>query len=269
MGVISGDPAKSIKSFQPLADYLASHLGEFGIGVGSVKVAPDVQTMTNWLKSGDVDLFFESPYVAMLVSDQAGAQPILRRWKGGIAEYGAVIFTRADSGLASVSDLKDHMMAAEGPDSTSAYLLPVAYLITAGMNPVEKPEPTSAVAKDEAGYVFSGADENTIQWVINGKVAAGAVNKPTYLEIPEETRAALTILAETEALPRHIVLARSGMDATSLKAIKTVLLGMGDTAETKAILQQFEKTAKFDEFPSETTTARMRELYQLVQSKSK
>ncbi len=269
LGVISGDPAKSIKSFQPLADYLATHLGEFGIGVGAVKVAPDVQTMTNWLKSGDVDLFFESPYVAMLVSDQAGAQPILRRWKGGIAEYNAVIFTRADSGLASLSDLKGHMMAAEGPDSTSAYLQPVAYLITAGMNPVEKPEPTSAVMKDEAGFVFSGADENTIQWVITGKVAAGAVNKPTYLEIPEETRAALTILAETEALPRHIVLARSGMEAALLKAVKTLLLSMGDTAETKAILQQCEKTAKFDEFPSEAATARMRELYQLVQSKSK
>jgi phosphonate transport system substrate-binding protein len=59
------------------------------------------------------------------------------------------------------------------------------------------------------------------------------------------------------------------MEAALLKAIKTLLLGMGDTAETQAILQQFEKTAKFDEFPSETTAARMRELYQLVQSKSK
>jgi len=267
LGLIENDPPTTIKTFQALADYLATHLGEFGIGVGVVKVAPDYETLAKWVKSGDVDLFFESPYLAMLLNEQIGAQPILRRWKGGIAEYNAVIFARTDSGLTSLPDLKGHMMAGESPESSSAYMLPVAYLITAGMNPVEKAQSDSAIAKDEIGYVFSGADDNTIQWVIGGKVAAGALNKPAYLEIPEETRAALTILAETENMPRHLVLARPGMDSALLKAVKTLLIDMGDTAETKAILQQAEETAKFDEFPTEATMARMRALYELIKSK--
>src|SRR3972149_1107605 len=58
---ISTDPAKSIKRFQPLADYLAERLGEQGIEAGEVKVAPDLETMVEWIAAGEVDLYFDSP----------------------------------------------------------------------------------------------------------------------------------------------------------------------------------------------------------------
>ena len=46
LGKVSDKPSEKIAEYQPLADYLAANLGNLGISTGKVKVAPDLDTMT-------------------------------------------------------------------------------------------------------------------------------------------------------------------------------------------------------------------------------
>lgn len=265
VGDISDEPIKTISKTQPFADYLATTLEKFEIGRGEVKVAPDMETMARWLKAGEVDLYMDSPYPALIVSQQSGAKPILRRWKDGIAQYYTVIFARADRGLQSLDDLKGKAIAFEEPFSTSAYLLPLGYLRKAGYQAMEIEPADATLPSDLIGYIFTGEDENTIQWVISGKVAAGAIDSATFERIPETTRAQLTILAETETVPRHLVLMTPQMEPQRQEAIAEILVKMDENPEAESILETFDETSQFDRLPGQDPLSPIRELYQQIQ----
>lgn len=267
IGDVTNQPAKKITRYQPLADYLAARLSQFGIGMGEVKVAPDVGTMAEFLKSGQVDLYFDSPYPAMIATNKSGSHAILRRWKGGDPTYHTVIFALKDRGIERSEDLQGKMMAFDDVTSTSGFVLPFVYLKETGLKLKEKDSATDEVGSDEVGYVFSKDDQNNIQWVISGKVDAAAVDYRSYLEIPEESRNAMVILGETEEVARHVVLVRSGLPPEQVEAIKQIMLDMDKTPEGKAVLEQFEETAKFDTFPTQKDIARMQELYEQVQNR--
>ncbi|RMG10317.1 MAG: phosphate/phosphite/phosphonate ABC transporter substrate-binding protein [Cyanobacteria bacterium J055] len=264
-GDISSEPIETISEAQPCADYLAAHLGEFGIGRGEVKVAPDMETMAQWLKTGEVDLYSDSPYPALIVSEESGAKPMLRRWKDGIAQYHTVIFARGDRGLQSLDDLNGKTIAFEENFSTSAYLLPLGYLRRAGYQAVEIESADATIPPDRIGYIFTGDDENSIQWVISGKVAAGAIDSATFERIPEATRAQLTILAETETVPRHMILMTPQMDSQRQEAIAEILVKMDENPEGKSILEGFDQTSQFDRLPGQDPLSPIRELYQQIQ----
>lgn len=265
---ISDAPTDIIESFQPMADYLAANLGEYGIQQGVVKVAPDIASMARLLESGEVDLYFDSPYPALFISDVSGAEPLLRRWKDGVSEYHAVIFTLASSGIETVEDLQGHMIAFDEAYSTSGYMLPMAHLVESGLNLSEKTGATASVADDEIGYLFSGDDDNSVQWVISSVVAAAAVDSATFAEIPEATRAQLRVIGETEPLPRHVLVVAPEMDPALKEAIRDLLTQMDQTEEGQAVLATFESTARIDEFPggAEQALARMRELFDIVEA---
>ncbi len=265
---ISDAPTKTTASFQPMADYLADHLAEHGIQEGVVRVAPDLDSMARLLESSEVDLYFDSPYPALFVSDVSGAEPVLRRWKDGVSEYHAVIFTLASSDIETVDDLQGHLIAFDEAYSTSGYMLPLAHLMEAGLTMTEKRAATASVADDEVGYLFSGDDDNSVQWVISSLVVAAAVDSATFAEIPEATRAQLRVIAETEALPRHVLVVGPHLDPALKDAIRSVLTTMHENEEGQEVLAAFQSTSQIDEFPGgvEQGLARMRELFDMVES---
>ena len=180
---VSDDPVEKIEEFTPLADYLAANLAEQGIGVGEVKVAPDLETMVDWLQKGEVDIYFDSTYPTIVVGEASGAYPILRRWKGGVGEYNSVIAVRADSDLKTLDDLNGHMIGFEDESSSSGYFMPLTYLLSNGMNMELNQVPDANVDAEEVGYVFTGDDENTVEWVFTGKVDAGAIQSTDFDEL--------------------------------------------------------------------------------------
>lgn len=268
IGDISDEPAETIEGTQPLADFLAAQLADQGITQGEVKIAPDLNTMIQWMKDGEVDLYFDSPYPALIISQETGATPILRRLKYGVDQYHSVFITKADSELNNLADLSGKMVAFEEAFSTSGYMLPLAYLIENGMNPSLKSSLETAVSEDEVGYVFSTADNTTIQWLISGKVLVGVIDNVTFSRLPEETQAELKIIAATEDVPRQLVLVGADISQPLSDSIREALLAMDETEAGQEALDIF-LTTKFDEFPdgAQKSLERMGELYALVQEK--
>jgi phosphonate transport system substrate-binding protein len=266
LGDISDDPAEVIEGSQPLADYLASQLGEYGITEGRVRIVSSTEEMVQLLENGEVDLYFDSTYPATLVSDAAGARIILRRWRFGVEEYQSVIFASKASGITSIDQLPGHMVAMDAPYSTSGFVLPSVLLIENGFKLTGKERYDDPVAGDEIGFVFSYDDENTLQWVLNGFTAAGVTDDFHFdVDFPRDAADQLVELARTESTPRQVAVIRSGLDEELVQAIVRVLTTMHETEAGVAALEPFQ-TSKFDEFPEgiESATARMREMMELV-----
>lgn len=265
----SDDPTGKVEQFTPLADYLASNLSEFGIEEVAIRIAPDLETMSFWMANGDVDLYYDSPYPTMIVSDESGAEVLLRRWRDGSPVYHSVFFTRADSPLETIENLNGQLIAFDHIASSSGFMLPMSYLISQDITPIEAAIGAD-VAADQVGYVFTNDDDNTIQWVISGRVGVGVVDNLTYVnDIPEEIRENLRILAETEEIPRQVMLANPDLDPELRAAVVELLTELDEAEEGQAILEILE-TDQFDVFPDGPDSAfeGIREAHELVVGQS-
>lgn len=268
IGSISDEPAKELKLFLPVVNYLATQLQTAGVEKGNAIVAQNINHMGQLIRDGKVDIYIDSPFPTLEVSQLSGSRPLLRRWKKGIDSYFSVVFVREDSGIKSVEDLAGKVVAFEEPFSTSSYFLPKASLNKIGMELVAVSDPKTPVNADQIGYMFSDDDENTLVWVLRKRVQAGAMSYVKFKKLADKQKKKLTIVHSTVEVPRHIVSFRDGLDPALVLQIKNILLQMHESEEGRQILKQFKKTARFDEFPDGVDAALdpLRELYVYIRT---
>jgi len=252
LGSISAEPAAEVKKIAPFITYLAKQLLAEGIDQGKVIVARSIPEMASFLREGRVDLHIDSPFPAMAVSHLSGSKFLLRRWKKGIGEYRTVIFTRKDSGIARLEDLRGKIISFEEPFSTSGYFLPKVMLLQRGLHPTAQKGFSERVGSGEVGYRFSYADETTMVWVLKGIVAAGAMDNQSYLRQAGRDVEQLQVLHESNLVPRQIVSYRGDLSAPLLARIKDILLRMDQSEEGKKVLQDYEQTTRFDELSEQS-----------------
>ena len=250
IGSISTSVKEEIQDFQPFADYLAAHLAGHGITAGRVLVASGVDEMVDRLSAGEVDLYIDSPLTAAQIGRQSGAEPMLRRWKKGVAEYHSVFVTLAGSGIDGLDDLKNRVVAFDDPFSSSGYLVPKAMLLKRGYQVVEVKAADSTPPEGAIGYVFSNDDMNTMFWLLKRRVDAG-VTSPSFLKefTSKLGEGKFSVFARSMSMPRHVVMRRGDLDPTLTAAITEVLLGMEHDAEGRRVLKDFQETTRFDRFP--------------------
>lgn len=255
IGAISHKAKKHIEFSQPLADYLAENLKDFGYTHGKVVVAKNVAQMSEMLRAGQVDLVSETVFSALEL-EEAGAEMFLRRWKNGVGFYSSLIFVRQGRGLSSLDDLKGRTIVFEDRESTSGYFLPASLLINRGYELVELSSLSETAPHDKIGYVFAKEILNTANeisissWVFRGVVDAGAFSSVNWNEdedLPDQFRKRLTILHESLPFPRGIMLIRPGMSAPLKAAIKELLLTAEQSDTGTAALRRYQKTRRFDE----------------------
>ena len=169
----------------------------------------------------------------------------------------------AISGIVRLEDLRGKIIAFEDPGSTSGYFLPKLFLLKKGFSVVEKPSAGAKVSDREIGYIFADTYQNIASLVLQNKVAAGAFSSDDYASVDVSSKASISILGESESVPRHLVSVRKDLPEPVAKRLKEILLGMHQNDEGKTILRQTDGTTQFDLLPGGEESGRRKlvELY--------
>jgi phosphonate transport system substrate-binding protein len=260
LGIISEINRTQIADhFSDFVGYLAAKLTPASDIEGRVVIAPTPFQLARLIEQKKVDFYMESPYPTYLVNDVHGvAKLLLRRWKGGMAEYRSLIFTRRNGEINRLEDLKGKVFVFEDPESTSGHFLPKSFLTRKGFKFTDKRRFDPYASPTNIGYLFAYSQEKLVDWVLTKKAAAGAFSDGDFARLGEKKRSDLTILAQTEPLPRHFISVRKDFAPELVDRLEKILLSMHENDQGRRILKKTDDTTKFDLLPEGNAGLRRR-----------
>ena len=260
LGLVSEINKSAIEEhFRDFVRYVSRRIAPGAEAGAKVVIAPTPFELAKLLEQRRVDFYMESVYPTYTVNYVHGAgKTLLRRWKGGQAEYQSLIFTKRDSGIKQLADLRGKTMIFEDPGSSSGYLMPKLFLSRNGYKLVEKKGYDPNAAPTEILYSFAYLRSKLIEAVLTKQVAAGAISDDDYNGLDEKRKSEMVILAHTERLPRHLVSVRSDLAPQIVGQLNDLLVAMHDDAEGQRILKKTDQTTKFDALPGGEAALRKR-----------
>lgn len=138
------------------------------LGVPVKLFAPaDYNGVIEGLIGGNIDMAWLGPsaYAKVYLTDPEAVEPVLVKVNtDGTYGYHSIGFARADSGIASLDDLKGKVFAFGDPNSASGYLVPRIDF--------EKQGYSTEAGKFFSDVIFSGGHEQSIVGVYNGDIPA-------------------------------------------------------------------------------------------------
>jgi phosphonate transport system substrate-binding protein len=251
LGIISEMNRTQIaEHFGDFARYLATKLASASAIEGKVVIAPTPFQLARLIEQKKVDFYMDSPYPTYLINDVHGvARLMLRRWKGGMAEYRSLLFTRSNSEINRLEDLRGKLFIFEGPESTSGYFLPKSFLKQKGFKFTDRSRFDPNALPTDIGYRFAYSQEWLLDWVLGKKAAGGAFSDDDFVRLEQKKRADIAILARTPPLPRHFISVRKGFAPELADRLEKVLLSMHEDDQGRRILKKTDDTTKFDRLP--------------------
>ncbi|MFC6670448.1 phosphate/phosphite/phosphonate ABC transporter substrate-binding protein [Marinobacterium aestuariivivens] len=247
LGQISDRPGKDLDELRPMVDYAAAHLTSLGISSGEVRLFDSAEALIAAMQAGEVDWVTETPYTAARLVREAGARPLLRKWKRGQQYYQTLIYTHADSAIREIGDLAGKRIAFEHPESFSSYFVPRLILEQAGLQLTALETIGQAPDTDRVGYLFSRNEKNNALWVHKSLVSAGALNNSDWenpKRVPDALRQDLRIIYRSVQYPRAMELVSPGLALELADGLRKLLLGMAGSGATD-ILARYEHTTGF------------------------
>jgi phosphonate transport system substrate-binding protein len=248
LGRISDDPKEHYEQLKPLLDYVVPRMADVGIREGRILMARDVQQMNSYLRRGRVDWVTETAGTGMLLHQGSGAKPLLLTERDGVSNYTSVFFTRRDSGIRSLRDLRGRSVAFQSPYSTSAYYVPAAELLDRDLTLQILLSPMDRPAPDGVGYLFARTELNIATWVHKHLVDVGVMSNLDWQNpqrVPVGFRSDLMIVHETPPYPRAIEMVRGDLDSKVEARLREVLIEASRDPDAREALLRFFKTTRF------------------------
>jgi len=260
LGLVSEIHQREIEEhFRDFVRYVARKLSPASDIEGKVIVASTAFQLVRLLEQRRVDFYMESPYPTYVINDvHRAAKLLLRRWKGGMAEYQGLIFTKSNGGISRLEDLRGKIIVFEDPESSSGYFLPKILLQRRGFKLADKTRFDPHGSSAEIGYIFAYSQEKLVNLVLTNQAAAGAFSNDDHAALDEKRKSDITVLAQTERLPRHLLSIRRDLSPVLAERLEKVLLSMHEDEEGRRILRKADGTTKFDLLPGGEAAMRRR-----------
>jgi len=224
-------PTALQKQWTPFAGYVKSVSGRSA----DLFFAQDYAGVGQALMSDQIDAAYFNPLSYVLFVDQTKNTPehlvplAMPKMFGSLYYYG-VIFTRTNSGINTIADLKGKKFAFTEVTSTSGHLYPQVYLEEHGIDP----------KKDFAQTYFSG-DTAVVPTVLNGSADAGAVfSQGLDLFTTPAQRKQLKVLATVGPIANGMFVVRGNASPSTMAALKKVFQQINSTPPGQAVLKQMQ-----------------------------
>jgi phosphonate transport system substrate-binding protein len=250
IAMVSSDPEQARQELKPFVDFINPFLDDQEIHLNPY-VAESESAMSRAILNGEVDFYLNSPFSVYRAVKTGKMKAVARQWRDGVAEYHSVILARPESAFQGIHDLSRRRIAFEDSGSSSAYFLPAFILTQAGYRLLDGASDPGEPDKPHLHYFFSGREETSLEWLLEGKVDLAAVSSIFYSELPPEMKTKVQVIGESPKIPRYLLAIRSDLDPVVEDTILAILMDMETSSEGRAVLGNFYNTRRFDLIPYE------------------
>lgn len=226
VGINTSD-ANEIAKYQIIIDYLNRNSSDRWV-LSPVK---DYGSFITQIELKQIKAGFVGSAVGYRLIKENMAIPIARGEKDGIADYYSYIFTKKDSGINNLSDLKDKKFAYVDINTSAGYFFPVYLIKQNGFDP----ENFFRVAS------FLGTHKNAIYAVLNGDYEAGAAKDSAWRKIKKTDLTTdldnnMVIIAKGGPFPEQTFMVSIDFGGKKASDLKYLFLNMANTQEGKKSL---------------------------------
>jgi phosphonate transport system substrate-binding protein len=224
--VPSGDTQEIIASGDQLAAMVAEKTGL----VIEANVGTDFAAVREAIGAGKAHIGWLNTFNYVLANEKYGVEVGLVTERFGSSTYTGQLNVRADSGIASLDDLKGKVMCWVDPNSTSGYIIPRIMLAANGIDP----------DNDFSKTIEAGSHNNVITAVYNGECDVGTSYADARSSIEADfpdVKEKVVVLATTTDIPNDSVSFAKDFPAETREQVITALLEIAGTEEGLAALE--------------------------------
>ena len=206
----------------------------------NVVILKDYTALEKSIENNTIDIGWFSPFAYVDAHEKINVIPIATPKVNGTNYYNGYIVTKNNSGIKTVSDLKDKSFGYVDKKSASGYLYARNILKTNNMNPDTTFSKVS----------FLGSHDNVIKAVLSGEIDAGA----TYNEAMDNANRngldtkKLTVIAKTEDIPKDVIAANPRLDKLLVEKLQKSFAEFNDFKGINTVVDGFviSKDSNYD-----------------------
>jgi len=226
VGIVTSDQ-KTIGKYQAFVDYLNKNSDDNWYLVP----LKDYGSFISQMELKQIKAGFVGSYVGYRLIKEGLGSAVARGEKNGISTYNGYIFTRRDSGLNKLEDLKDKKFAYVDIYTSAGYVFPRYLLKSKGYDPENFFRVVS----------FLGSHDKAIFAVLNGEFNGGAAKDITWRKLAAENpdlEKDLQIIAQGGPFPEQTFMINAEFGQDEVNELRKLLIGMNNSEEGRDYLNK-------------------------------